>query len=62
MVTLNKVSHSYNINFLNMVKLTLYIFSVLVWKRYEENFWTKVLETLKFCVFAYYLKVYVYFL
>ena len=38
MVILNKVSHSYNINFLNMLKLTLYIFSVLVWKRFEEEF------------------------
>ena len=34
----NKISHFYNINFLNMMKPTLCIFSVLVWKRFEEEF------------------------
>ena len=48
MITLNKVSHSYIINFLNMMKPTLYIFSVLVGKCLRKIF-AKVLETLKFC-------------
>ena len=38
MITLNKVSHAYNIHFLAMMKPTLYISSVLVWKRFEEEF------------------------
>ena len=48
MVRLNKVSHSYIINFLNMMKPTLYIFSVLIGKCLRKIF-AKVLETLKFC-------------
>ena len=64
MITLNKVSHPYNINFLNMMKPTLYIFCVLVWKRFEEEFldqssWNPEI-LLK--VFAYYSKVHAYFL
>ena len=48
MITLNKVFHSYNINFVNMMILMSYIFSILVWKDLKKNLWTKVLETLKF--------------
>lgn len=65
MITLNKVSHSYNINFVNMMILMSYIFSILVWKDWcsgeefmDQSSWNP--EILK-KIFAYYSKVHVYF-